>query len=267
MIFPSAVVRNARNFLSGMWEGGFELCVHIHKMSLLVWQTSIRSYLFVKNVDLTLRQMYVIGVESIPLVAVISVFIGGEAVIQAQYQFSGFIPMRYLGFAVCKTLVAELCPVITSIVVSGRVSTAIAAEIGSMRTSEQLDAMTCLSLDSVRYLIVPKVLGAMIMMPILVIISELVAFLFSILVAVTIVDVTMHMYLQGLRLFFSSFDMIVGIIKTSVFGAIIAFTGAHFGYEARKGAKGIGESTTRAVMISALLILVFDFIIAYVLLR
>lgn len=210
--------------------------------------------------------MYVIGIESLPIVAATSIFVGGEAVIQANFQFAGLVPMRYLGYAVSKALVTELCPVLTSFVISSRIATAIAAEIGSMRTSEQLDAMVCLSLDSVRYLIVPKVVASIVMLPVMVIFSELIAFVGSVVVAFFFIDVTMYNYLSGLKLFFSLPDMLIGISKTTIFGAIIAFTGAHFGLRARKGAQGVGEATTRAVMTSAVLILFFDFLVAFLLL-
>lgn len=240
---------------------------HVKYISELTYNTVLRVPLLVKNLNLTIHQMYIIGVESLPLVAVTSVFVGGEAVIQANFQFAGMVPLRYLGYAVSKSLVTELCPVLTAFVVSSRISTAIAAEIGSMKTSEQLDAMTCLSLDSFRYLTMPKFVACVLMLPVLVIFSELIAFAGSIITAMFFIDVTMYVYLTGLKLFFSLSDLIIGILKTTAFGAIIAITGAHFGFQSRKGAQGVGEATTRAVMISAVLILFFDFLIAFLVLR
>ena len=245
----------------------FAFFSHMQKASTLLWRTFVRIPQLFKNPNLTLHQMYIIGIESLPLVAVTSIFVGGEAVIQANFQFAGMVPMKYLGFAVSKSLITELCPVLTSFVVSSRISTAIAAEIGSMKSSEQLDAMQCLSLDSIRYLIVPKVVAGIIMIPVLVIISELIAFIGSALTAVFFIDITMHLYLTGLQLFFSAADMIIGITKTTVFGAIITLTGSYFGFQALKGAEGIGEATTKATMFSSVLILIFDFLIAFVLFK
>lgn len=236
---------------------------HITYLSRLICSTFSRMHLAVKNINLSIEQMYIIGLESLPLVAVTSVFVGGETVVQALYQFSGIVPMRYLGMVVSKSMVTELCPVITSLVVSNRITTAIAAEIGSMKTSEQLDAMVTLNLDPIRYLIVPKTIAAIVMLPILSIFSLFIAYIGSIITALLFVDITMHVYLQGLRLFFNPADVYVGVLKTAVFGAIIALTGSHFGFQARKGAQGVGEATTKAVMVAAMLILVFDFIIAF----
>lgn len=236
----------------------------VGKIVTLTGQVLYRFPLVFKNIDLTMKQIRIIGIGSIPLVLVTGAFVGMETLMQANFQLQGLAPMRYLGYAVSKALISELAPVITCFVVSSRISTAIAAEIGSMKTTDQLDAMYCLSLDHIRYVVLPKVVAAAVMMPILVIFSELVGFLASILIAYFFIDITMYTYLEGLRLFFYAPDMLVGILKTSVFGIAIAISGAYFGLECTKGAEGIGASTTRAVMLSAMLILVFDFIMALI---
>lgn len=238
------------------------LLIHTRQMGGLFFTTFARIPLFIKNPNLTINQMSIIGVHSLPLVLVASACIGGSAVIQTHSLFVDLVPQRYLGFVVCKLLVIELCPMLTSFVVASRVATAIAAEIGSMKVGEQLDAMTCLSLDSIRYLIVPKVIAGIIMLPVLVIFSELVAFAGSIISVIAFIKIPVSEYIHGLRLFFYAPDMIVGIIKTSIFGAVITVTGAHFGFQTKKGAKGIGEATTWAVMVSMILILFFDFLVA-----
>jgi phospholipid/cholesterol/gamma-HCH transport system permease protein len=240
------------------------LLAHISRMALLLWSIFSRLPLMVKNVGLSIEQMYGIGIDSLPLVSVIAIFTGATTVTQAVYQFSGFIPLKFLGLAVCKTLINEIGPVFTSMVVAGRISTAIAAEIGSMKTGEQLDAMVCLNLDPVRYLYVPKMIACMIMLPMLVIWGELIAFICSIFTVIFSVNVTLHVYLHGLRFLFNPADLLLGIVKTSVFGAVIALTGCHFGLETRGGAEGVGNATTKAVMTSFVLILIFDFLIAFI---
>lgn len=236
-------------------------------ISRLTLKTVTRLPMVVPDVQIVVGQMYTIGVTSLPLVTVIALFVGSVTVTQAAYQFSGFIPMRYLGLAVCKSMVTELAPVITSLVVSGRISTAIAAEIGSMKTTEQLDAMSVLSLDPIRYLIVPKTVACTIMMPALVIWAMLMSFIGSIVTVVLTIQLTLPTYLAGLRMFFRPIDVFVGVAKTAVFGAIIALVGAYFGYRTQGGAQGVGEATTKAVMLSSVLILIFDFVMAYMFLR
>jgi phospholipid/cholesterol/gamma-HCH transport system permease protein len=244
-------------------RGGGVFLSHVCRISVLLWQIITRVPLVVKNVSLSVEQMYGIGIDSLPLVSVIAIFIGATTVTQAVYQFSGFIPLKYLGLAVCKTLITEIGPVFTSMVVAGRISTAIAAEIGSMKTGEQLDAMTCLNLDPVRYLYVPKMIACMTMIPMLVIWSVAIAFASSILTVLFSVKITLFVYITGLKMLFNPADLIIGVLKTSVFGGIIALTGCHFGLETRGGAEGVGNSTTKAVMTSYVLILIFDFLIAF----
>lgn len=238
----------------------------IYRYGNLLCQILIRFPLLLKNIDITVNHMYALGIESVPLVTVIAFFLGSEVVVQGMYQMSGLIPVRYLGVLVCKGIVIELGPVITSMVVAGRVATGIAAEVGSMKTSEQLDAMKVLSLDSVRYLMVPKAAACIIMVPVLVIWGELMAFTGSIVTTFLTIDITMHTFLSGLQLFFSPRDVIIGVLKTAVFGMIIAVTGAYFGLETRGGAEGVGEATTKAVVTSVVLILIFDFIMAVMIL-
>jgi len=245
-------------------KGIYSFFYAVYDYSALTVEIFRRTPLIMKNFDLTIQQIRVIGIGSIPLVLVTGAFVGAETIAQANFQMQGLAPMRYLGYAVSKALITELAPVITSFVVSSRISTAIAAEIGSMRTTDQLDAMYCLSLDHIRYVILPKVAAATIMMPVLVIFSELVGFLASITIAYFFIDVTMFTYLEGLRLFFYAPDMIIGVLKTSVFGAVIAISGSYYGLECAKGAEGIGIATTNSVMLSAILILAFDFIAALI---
>lgn len=216
----------------------------------------------IKNPDLTIAQMFSLGVESAGLVSVIAFFLGSVTVTQAVYQMSGMIPMRYLGVLVSKSIITELGPVITSMVFAGRVATGIAAEIGSMKNSEQFDAMTVLNLDPIRYLIVPKTAACIIMVPLCVVWAEFLAFLGAFITAILSVDTTIHTFLNGLRLFFNSYDLYYGILKTTVFGAIVAITGSHFGFNVKAGAQGVGDATTKAVITSVVLILIFDFLIA-----
>jgi phospholipid/cholesterol/gamma-HCH transport system permease protein len=172
------------------------------------------------------------------------------------------IPFRYLGALVSKTTITELGPVITSMVFAGRVATGIAAEIASMKGSEQLDAMNVLSLDPIRYLIVPKTIACVVMLPVLTIWAILMCFVGAAVTVAISVDVTMYTYLSGMKLFFNPSDVFMGVGKTAIFGAIVAITGAYFGFQAKGGAEGVGNATTKAVVTSAVLILVFDFVVA-----
>ncbi|MDR3011747.1 MAG: ABC transporter permease [Chitinispirillales bacterium] len=262
MIYPLRLVASVGGAARLLAAKGYRFVLGAHQYGRLTKQTLVRFPLIVKNLNITISHMYTLGIESIPLVTMIALFLGSATVTQAVYQMSGMIPFRYLGALVCKTTVTELAPVITSMVFAGRVATGIAAEVACMKNSEQLDAMNVLRLDPIRYLIVPKTVACIVMLPVLVIWANLMAFTGAALTVALTVDVTMHTYLSGKKIFFDAIDVYVGVGKTAIFGAIVAITGAYFGFTAKGGAEGVGNATTKAVVVSAVLILVFDFVVA-----
>jgi phospholipid/cholesterol/gamma-HCH transport system permease protein len=215
-----------------------------------------------RSFHLTIEQMLSMGVNSLPLVLITSIFTGAVSSVQAAYQFSDYVPMRYLGTAVGKAVIIELGPVLTALVVAGRVGAGIAAELGTMRVTEQIDALETLALDPTRYLVVPRFVSGIIMLPVLTIFSDFVALLGGLGVAVFFLDVSSHTFLNGVKLFFHLRDLFGGLFKALVFGGIIAIVGCYQGFRTRGGAEGVGRSTTRAVVLSAVLILIFDYVIA-----
>lgn len=205
------------------------------------------------------------GVNSLPLVLVTSIFTGGVSAVQAAYQFSDYVPMRYLGTAVGKAVVIELGPVLTALVVAGRVGASIAAEIGTMKVTEQIDALETLALDPVRYLVVPRFVAGFFMLPILVIFSDFIAILGGLAVSTFFLGLSSYTFLNGLKMFFHLSDVFGGLIKAFVFGGIIAIIGCYQGFKTEGGAEGVGRSTTRAVVLASVLILISDYIIASIL--
>ena len=205
------------------------------------------------------------GVNSLPLVLVTSIFTGGVSAVQAAYQFSDYVPMRYLGTAVGKAVVIELGPVLTALVVAGRVGASIAAEIGTMKVTEQIDALETLALDPVRYLVVPRFVAGFFMLPILVIFSDFIAILGGLAVSTFFLGLSSYTFLNGLKMFFHLSDVFGGLIKAFVFGSIIAIIGCYQGFKTEGGAEGVGRSTTRAVVLASVLILISDYIIASIL--
>jgi len=212
-------------------------------------------------------QMLYMGVNSLPLIVLVSVFTGSVAAWQAAYQFEGFVPMRYLGTAVGKAIIIELAPVLTALVVAGRVGASIAAELGTMRVTEQIDALEVMAIDPVRYLVLPRVVAGVIMLPVLVIFADLVAILGALAVAVNMVNISSETFLNGVKAFFYVSDMVAGLTKAAIFGLIISFIGCYQGFITAGGAEGVGQSTMRAVVISAVLILISDFVVATLMFR
>jgi phospholipid/cholesterol/gamma-HCH transport system permease protein len=216
---------------------------------------------------LVLQQMLAMGVRSLPLVLLTSAFTGAVSAWQAAYQFQNYVPMRYLGTAVGKAVVIELAPVLTALVVAGRVGASIAAEIGTMRVTEQIDALEVMGIDPARYLIMPRVVSGIIMLPILVMFANVIAILGALIVAVTMVHLSSETFLNGLRMFLSMSDVLAGLTKAAIFGVIISMIGCFHGFNARGGAEGVGRATTGAVVTASVLILVSDYFVATVLFR
>jgi phospholipid/cholesterol/gamma-HCH transport system permease protein len=214
---------------------------------------------------LTSEQMLLMGVNSLPLVALVSVFTGGVSAVQAVYQISDYVPMRYIGTAVGKAVLIELAPVLTALVVAGRVGASIAAELGTMKVTEQIDALETLALDPVEYLVVPRFVAGLLMLPVLTVFSDTVALLGGIGVSAVSLHVSPHVFLNGLKGFFKMMDLTSGLLKAFVFGSIISIIGCYQGFKTSGGAEGVGRSATRAVVLSSVLILIADYLVASIL--
>jgi phospholipid/cholesterol/gamma-HCH transport system permease protein len=214
------------------------------------------------NAGSVFQQADRIGIGSIPLVLVTSLFVGAVTSVQAAYQFHGYVPLQYLGTVVGKSVILELGPVLTALVVGGRVSASIAAELGTMKVTEQIDAMEMIAIDPVEYLVLPRVVAATIMLPVLTIFSDLLAILGGMVVANISIHVSFSTFAIGLKLLFRTQDLAGGLMKTFVFGFIIALMGCYNGFETRNGAEGVGLATMKAVVSSCLLILVANYLLA-----
>jgi len=214
--------------------------------------------------DLTVAQVMRAGVSSLPLVLVISLFIGAVTAVQVRYQFHGLIPDTFIGTAVAKFVIIESGPVLTALVLAGRVGASIAAEIAAMKEKEELDAYTVLGLDPLRFLGVPRVLSGLVAIPVLTIISVLCALIGGWLLSRLSFGLTTETYVQGLRFLFNGYDVFVSLLKALVFGGVVAFAGYHAGLRAAPGARGTGQAAMRAVVSACVWILVLDFVIIFV---
>jgi len=214
------------------------------------------------------EQLYSFSVKTIPITAILSIFLGLGALVQGTYQSNPFIPRVYTINVVFKSLVIELCPVILSLVLAGKLGASLAAEIGSMKISDQIDALKTLSLDPVGFLVLPRLLAGFIMLPIITIFANFIAML-SIFFASSVVSdwISPLEFLRGIQLDFRVFELILGsLIKPSLFGIIIALMGCYFGLKTAGGAKGVGRASTNAVVISAILIVIIDYYLGMLLL-
>jgi phospholipid/cholesterol/gamma-HCH transport system permease protein len=214
---------------------------------------------------LVVEQMDRIGVGSLGLVVVVSLFTGGVAAVQAAYQFSNVVPLKYIGAVIMRSTVIELGPVLTALVVGGRVGAAIAAELGSMKVTEQIDALRAMGISPVRYLVVPRIVAGTLMLPVITIFANTIAVFGGFVVAVATIGVTPGTYVSGVRDFFYMKDLMSGLIKAFCFGNIISTMGCFYGFQTEGGAEGVGAATTRAVVSSCVLVLIVDYLLASVL--
>jgi phospholipid/cholesterol/gamma-HCH transport system permease protein len=213
-----------------------------------------------------LPQMARVGAESVPIALFIATFTGIVLALQASYTFTGAVPLYFVGTLVGKTMILELGPVLTGLALSGRVGANIAAEVGTMRVTEQIDALETLAYDPVAYLIVPRVLAGAIMFPLVVILADAMGILAGLGASMALLDLSAPQFMRGARLFFEPFDVQFSAIKSITFGVTVTAVGCSFGYHTRGGAEGVGRATTRAVVISSMIILVLDAFWAAVLL-
>lgn len=199
-----------------------------------------------------------LGVRSLPIALYIAVFTGIVLSLLASYSFTGAVPMYFVGTLVEKTITMELAPVLTGLALAGRVGANIAAELGTMRVTEQVEALETLAYDPYSYLVVPRVLAATVMFPIVVGLSMVVGVAAGWLSSVVLLDISSEEFVKGLRLFFTTFDVRYGLVKAASFGTAVTWIGCMQGLNARGGAEGVGRAATSAVVYSAVMILVLD---------
>lgn len=216
---------------------------------------------------LLVNQMRRLGVDSLPISLFIAAFTGVVMALQASYTFTGAVPLYFVGTLVGKTMILELGPVLTGLALSGRVGANIAAELGTMRVSEQIDALETMAYDPMAYLVVPRVLSGILMFPIVVVFANLIGVGAGWITAINLLDMSTQEFVKGLQLFYVPFDLTYSLIKSTSFGLVVTLIGCFQGFTASGGAEGVGIATTRAVVISSMLILVLDAFWAAVLLR
>jgi phospholipid/cholesterol/gamma-HCH transport system permease protein len=216
---------------------------------------------------LTVQQMRRLGVDSLPIAVFIAAFTGIVLALLASYVMTGAVPPYLVGTLVGKTIMMELGPVLTGLALAGRVGANIAAELGTMRVTEQVDALETLAYNPYAYLVIPRILAGTIMFPVVVAFAMAVGIFTGWLAAVTLLPISNAAFVKGLRLFFVPFDIQYGLIKSASFGFAITLIGCFLGLRTRGGAEGVGSATTRTVVYSAMMILVLDAYWAVTLLR
>ncbi len=215
---------------------------------------------------LVVAQMRRLGVDSVPIAIFIAVFTGIVLALLSSYTFTGAVPLYFVGSLVGKTIMMELGPVLTGMALAGRVGANIAAELGTMRVTEQVDALETLAYDTNAFLIVPRVLAGGIMFPVITAFAVAIGVTSGWITAVNLLDLSTPQFLKGLRLFYEFKDIWFGLVKAGTFGLAVTLMGCLQGLRATGGAQGVGRAATRAVVLGCESILVLDAFWAIVLL-
>ena len=214
-----------------------------------------------------LIEMDNLGVDSLWIVAIISVFMGAVVTIQTAFNVdSPLIPLYTIGFATRQSVILEFSPTIVSLILAGKVGSRIASEIGSMRVTEQIDALEIMGINPATYLILPKIIASMIINPILIAISMFLAIFGGWLAGILTGLVPSQEYIYGIRAFFSAYDIFYAFVKTVVFAFIITSISGYQGYYTQGGALEVGRASTRAVVHSSIAIIIFNLILTQLLL-
>jgi len=215
---------------------------------------------------LAIVQMRRIGVDSLPVALFIAAFTGIVLALQASYTFTGTVPLYIVGTVVGKTMMLELGPVLTGLALAGRVGASVAAELGTMKVTEQVDALETLAYDPHSFLVLPRVVAGTVMVPVVVALGIVVGLVTGWLASLVLLDLSSAEFVKGLKFLYRFKDTWFGLFKSATFGATITLVGCRVGLATRGGAEGVGRSTTRAVVYSAMLLLVLDAFWAMVLL-
>jgi phospholipid/cholesterol/gamma-HCH transport system permease protein len=246
-------------FLEAIGRGLLRLLEELGRFFQMLWQAA--SWLVRPPYDVPehFRQMVRVGVDSIPVVFLTTLFTGMVLALQTFNGFKRFHAESLVGSVVALSLTRELAPVLTALMVTGRVGSAMAAELGTMRVTEQIDALTALGTEPVQYLVVPRVAASVLMMPLLVILGDFVGMYGGYLVAVQLLGANPITYIENSFQFLEISDVTSGIVKAAVFGLIFSLLACVRGYYTEGGAEGVGRATTRAVVSGSLSVLFADF--------
>lgn len=232
-------------------------CANAGRMTLLFTDTLKR----IGKADWkeTIRQMAKLGADSLPIVLMTILFTGMVFSVQTAKEFVRFGAASSVGGIVAIAMGRELVPVLTGVVIAGRIGAAIAAEIGTMKVTEQIDALKVMATNPITYLVVPRFLAIVLMMPILIVFANTIGNIGGWLVSHYYAGISTFTYVNSIKMFAEPFDMIGGMIKSAVFGGIIAIVACHKGLHAKQGAEGVGIATTDSVVLAIVLIFITNY--------
>ncbi len=234
----------------------------LQEISLLIWRAFAGLFRRPRYIGETIRQMDLIGVGSLPIVLLTGFFTGGVLILQTYPTLAYYGGQSEAGRAVATSLIRELGPVLSALMVSGRIGSAISAELGSMVVSQQIDAMRALGTDPIRKLVAPRMIALIFMLPLLTVAADIFGIIGGSVVASVIFNQETNVFITSVRAGITAEDIIGGIIKPLFFGLIIGSISCYKGLSTTGGTVGVGRSTTNAVVLASIWVIVFDFFIS-----
>ena len=240
---------------------------HAGEIALILWGSAVALVTGKVPLRQILREMYWMGAQSVPIIIVTAILSGVVTSQQGGYQFTGSVPLYVIGSVVTSSIVLELGPVLTAVVFIGRVGARITAELGTMKVSEQIDALHSLGRDPVRTIAAPRILAGMLVLPLLVAMANTIGITAGMFAAEASVGLGRESFLYGARVFWHTFDLYYSIGKALVFGLVIPLIAVHMGLRTHGGAEGVGKATTSAVVAMIMAVLVLDATFPYLFLR
>ncbi len=256
-----------KNLAESLGVGYLSVMEQIGGVFLLFWKAA--SGILNKKIDVrnSFDQMNRIGLDSIPVALTTAVFVGMVFAVQIANEFVKFGAGKMVGGVMALAVAREIAPVLTAVVIAGRVGASIAAELGTMKVTQQVDAINMLGTDHVRYLVIPRLMGLSVMLPVLTLFADVIGFLGSFLVSVFLVGINPYGFLETAGNFLKTGDVLGGVFKAFIFGMIIASISCYKGLKAKNGAKGVGESTTSAVVSSLITVFIFNYFMSVMLFK
>lgn len=242
-----------------------EICASTGSFTLFLWETIKTGFTTKLKVKKLFDQMERIGVESFPIVILTGTFAGMVFALQSYIGFQRVGGEQFIGAIVSLGMIRELAPVLTGLMVAGRAGSAIAAEIGTMNITEQIDALRTLLINPLQYLSVPRILAGTIIMPFLTLFSMFCGIIGGYFVCVYVLQLSSEDFINNIRLYVELKDIAGGLVKATIFGLILTWVGCYKGFNTRGGARGVGQSTTQSVVLGSLMILGANYLLTKIL--
>ncbi len=252
------------NYVASIGRVFFDFLEATGKISLFCFQAIVNIFKKPFYLRSIFNQMVEIGFYSLPVVGLTAIFTGAVLALQSYTGFSRFSAESAIATVVVLSITRELGPVLAGLMVAGRVGASMAAEIGTMRITEQIDALVTLSTNPIKYLVTPRMIASVVMLPCLVVVSDIIGVMGGYFISVYTLGFSPDIYLQNTFQYLEMDDVTSGLIKSAVFGFIVAIIGCYCGYNSSKGAQGVGKATTNAVVVSSILILFSNYILTKV---